>query len=158
MLSICAAAAPAQELQPGAIVDRVECAVDPSQTYALYLPSAYSADRKWSLLLAFHPAARGRAMVEKYQAAAEQYGYIVAASNNSRNGPYAVSGAAAQAMSADVSRRFSIDPQRVYLTGMSGGARVATGIALEAMTPAMLFLAPSAIPVATRAPPDMPVR
>jgi len=33
-------------------------------------------------------------------------------------------------MSADVSRRFSIDPQRVYLTGMSGGARVAMGIAL----------------------------
>jgi hypothetical protein len=131
-LSICAAAAPAQELQPGAIVDRVECAADPSQTYALYLPSTYSADRKWSLLLAFHPAARGRAMVEKYQAAAEQYGYVVAASNNSRNGPYAVSGAAAQAMSADVSRRFSIDPQRVYLTGMSGGARVATGIALGA--------------------------
>ena len=33
-------------------------------------------------------------------------------------------------MSADVGRRFSIDPQRVYLAGMSGGARVATGIAL----------------------------
>ena len=41
-----------------------------------------------------------------------------------------VSAAAAQAMSADVGRRFSIDPQRVYLAGMSGGARVATGIAL----------------------------
>ena len=53
-------------------------------------------------------------MVEKYQAAAEQYGYIVAASNNSRNGPYAVSMAAAQAMMTDVSRRFSIDPRRVY--------------------------------------------
>ena len=30
----------------------------------------------------------------------------------------------------DVGRRFNIDPQRVYLAGMSGGARVATGIAL----------------------------
>ena len=69
-------------------------------------------------------------MVEKFQAAAEQYGYIVAASNNSRNGPYAVSQAAAQAMSTDTSQRFNIDPQRVYLAGMSGGARVATGIAL----------------------------
>ena len=98
--------------------------------YALYLPSGYAPERTWSLLLAFHPAARGRLMVEKYQAAAEQYGYIVAASNNSRNGPYAVSMAAAQAMMTDVSRRFSIDPQRVYLAGMSGGARVAMGIAL----------------------------
>jgi pimeloyl-ACP methyl ester carboxylesterase len=86
--------------------------------------------RKWNLVLAFHPAARGRLMVEKFQAAAEQYGYIIAASNNSRNGPYAVSQAAAQAMSTDVGQRFNIDSQRVYLAGMSGGARVATGIAL----------------------------
>ena len=129
---VCAggANATAQELPRGTIIDRVECATDPAQTYSLYLPSAYSPDRQWSLLLAFHPAARGRAMVENYQAGAEQYGYIVAASNNSRNGPYAASIAAAQAMVADVSRRFSINPQRVYLTGMSGGARVATGIAL----------------------------
>ena len=71
-----------------------------------------------------------RSWSRNIQAAAEQYGYIVAASNNSRNGPYDVSTAAAQAMSTDVGRRFSIDPQRVYLAGMSGGARVATGIAL----------------------------
>lgn len=114
----------------GIVVDPVKCADDPAQTYALYLPSTYSPERTWSLLLAFHPAARGRLMVEKYQAAAEQYGYIVAASNNARNGPHAVSAAAAQAMSADVSRRFSIDLRRVYLAGMSGGARVAMGIAL----------------------------
>ena len=73
-------------------------------------------------------------MVEKFQAVAEQYGYIVAASNNARNGPHAVSAAAAQAMSTDVSRRFSIDLQRVYLAGMSGGARVAMGIAMANTT------------------------
>jgi predicted esterase len=111
-------------------MDPVACAGDAAQTYALYLPSAYSSERPWSLLLAFHPAARGRQMAEKFQAAAERYGYIVAASNNSRNGPYAVSMAAAQAMMNDVSRRFTIDPQRVYLAGMSGGARVATGLAM----------------------------
>jgi predicted esterase len=131
-LAICvyASGASAQELQRGTIVDPVRCTDDEAQTYALYLPSTYAPERKWSVLLAFHPAARGRLMVEKYQAAAEQYGYIVAASNNSRNGPYAVSMTAAQAMMTDVSRRFSIDPQRVYLAGMSGGARVAMGIAL----------------------------
>ena len=115
-------------------MDPVQCAADPTQTYALYLPSTYSPDRTWSLLLAFHPAARGRLMAERFQAAAEQYGYIVAASNNARNGPHAVSAAAAQAMSTDVSRRFSIDLQRVYLAGMSGGARVAMGIALANTT------------------------
>jgi hypothetical protein len=69
-------------------------------------------------------------MAEKYQAAAERYGYIVAASNNARNGPHAISAAAAQAVAADVSRRFSINPKRIYLTGFSGGARVALSLAL----------------------------
>src|SRR4051794_9004813 len=129
-LCLCAASARSQTLQRGTVIDRVECSDDAAQTYALYLPSDYSPERMWSVLLAFHPAARGRLMVEKYQAAAEQYGYIIAASNNSRNGPYADSMAAAQAMMTDVSRRFSVDPRRVYLAGMSGGARVAVGIAL----------------------------
>lgn len=122
--------APAQDLARGTVVDPVRCAGDPAQSYALYLPSAYSPDRKWSLLLAFHPAGLGRQMVETYQMAAEQHGVIVAASNNARNGPYEISMAAAQAMSADVSGRFSIDLRRLYLTGMSGGARVALRIAL----------------------------
>ena len=120
----------AQSLPSGAIVDDVKCAVDPSQSYALYLPSQYTPDRQWNLLIAFHPAARGRAMIEKYQAAAEQYGYIVAASNNSRNGPWSVSRDAVKAMTVDLSQRFSVNPQRVYATGMSGGARVAMELAL----------------------------
>jgi hypothetical protein len=120
----------AQELPRGTIVDEVKCEADPSQSYALYLPSNYAPGRKWSLLIAFHPAARGRAMVEKYAAAAERYGYIVAGSNNSRNGPWASSLAAIQAMPPDLARRFSIDPKRIYLTGMSGGSRVALEVAL----------------------------
>jgi dienelactone hydrolase len=123
-------AARAQDLARGTIVDEVTCAADATQSYALYLPSTYSPDRKWSLLIAFHPAARGRLMVEKYQAAAEEYGYIVAGSNNSRNGSWVVSSAAVVAISADLGQRFSIDANRVYTTGMSGGARVALLVAL----------------------------
>jgi poly(3-hydroxybutyrate) depolymerase len=123
-------AARAQDLPRGTIVDDVKCATDATQSYALYLPSAYSPDRKWSLLIAFHPGARGRAMVEKYAASAERYGYIVAGSNTSRNGPWSISGAAVLAMSADLGQRFSIDARRVYMTGLSGGARVAMQVAL----------------------------
>lgn len=129
--SLSTAPADAQELRRGVIIDEVKCAADPSQSYALYLPSAYTPEKSWSLLIAFHPGARGRAMVEKYQAAAEQYGYIVAGSNNSRNGPWSVSSAAAQAMGVDLGQRFSIDPRRIYTTGMSGGARVAMVVALS---------------------------
>src|SRR5262245_53342307 len=120
----------AQQPRRGVIVDDVKCEAEPAQTYALYVPSTYSHDRPWNLLIAFHPGARGRLMVEKYRAAAEQYGYIVAGSNTSRNGPWSVSMAAVQAMSADLGRRFSVDAQRIYLTGLSGGARVALQVAL----------------------------
>jgi dienelactone hydrolase len=121
-----------QDLARGRTIDDVKCVADPSQSYALYLPSGYTPERTWSVLLAFHPGANGRAMVEKFRAAAEQYGYIVAGSNNSRNGPWAVSAAAVKAMSADVGSRFAIDPRHLYLTGMSGGARVAFQVALSA--------------------------
>jgi dienelactone hydrolase len=120
----------AQDFPRGIIIDDVKCAADPAQSYALYLPSSYSPDRASSLLVAFHPGARGRLMVEKYRAAAEEYGYIVAASNTSRNGPWSVSAAALQAMWPDLGRRFSIDANRIYVTGMSGGARVAMQVAL----------------------------
>jgi predicted esterase len=129
-LVLCARVAAAQMPERGVPIERVACADDLSQTYALYLPAAYSPERQWGVIFAFHPAARGPLMVEKFSAAAEQYGLIVAASNNSRNGPHAVSAAAAKAMILDVGRRFSVDVRRVYLAGMSGGARVATSIAL----------------------------
>ena len=120
----------AQDIPLGTIIGDIKCAADPAQSYALYVPSTYLPDRPASLLIAFHPGARGRAMVEKYAAAAEQYGYIVAGSNTSRNGPWSISAAAVQAMPVDLGRRFSIDARRVYLTGLSGGARVAFQVAL----------------------------
>src|SRR5256885_10949445 len=61
-----ATAVMAQDLPRGQIVDEVKCASDPTQSYALYLPSSYSPERTWSLLVGFHPAARGRAIVETY--------------------------------------------------------------------------------------------
>jgi hypothetical protein len=128
-VSLRASVLTAQDLPRGQIVDEVRCSAEPTQSYALYLPSNYSPDRAWSLLVGFHPAARGRAIVETYQAAAEKYGYVVAGSNNSRNGPWQVSATSIQAMSTDLGQRFNIDPKRFYLTGLSGGARVAMGVA-----------------------------
>jgi poly(3-hydroxybutyrate) depolymerase len=129
-VALFASSSVAQDLPRGQIIDEVKCAADPTQSYALYLPSSYSPERTWSLLVGFHPGARGRAIVETYRAAAEQYGFVVAGSNNSRNGSWQVSGAAAQAMSADLGQRFAIDEKRFYLTGHSGGSRVALQFAL----------------------------
>lgn len=121
----------AQDLPKGQIVDGVKCQADPQQSYALYLPTNYNPDKPANLILAFDPAARGRMPVERYQAAAEKYGYIVMGSNNSRNGSMESSVAALRAMTADAGTRFAVDARRVYAAGMSGGARVAMMVALS---------------------------
>jgi poly(3-hydroxybutyrate) depolymerase len=120
----------AADLQTGQIIDSVTCATDASQSYALFVPAGYTPSHPWPVIFAFDPGGRGRTPVERYQAAAEQYGFIVAGSNNSRNGsPEFLN--AAEAMSADVMGRFNIDRKQIYVAGMSGGSRVALYVALH---------------------------
>ena len=58
-LALIGVSADAQEIARGVVIDAVTAADDPTQSYALYLPSDYTPDRAWNLLLAFHPGARG---------------------------------------------------------------------------------------------------
>ncbi len=85
------------------------------------------------MILAFDGGGGGREGVERYRVAAEKYGYVVAGSNNSRNGPWNVGLDAATAMTADITRRFPIDLKRMYTAGMSGGARVAIMVAQNSL-------------------------
>jgi predicted esterase len=123
--AISPAATQADQLPKGQIIEKVVCAGNPAQGYALYLPSNYSARRRWPVLYAFDPGARGKIPVENFKEAAEKYGWIVVGSNNSRNGPMQPSAAAWDAMWKDTHERFAVDENRVYATGLSGGARLA---------------------------------
>jgi len=118
-----------EPLPKGQVVAKVPCRSDLTQSYALYLPSHYGSQKAYPILYAFDPGARGGVPVANFQEAAEKYGYIVVGSNNSRNGPWEVTLAAAQAMWEDTHQRFLLDERRVYMTGFSGGARVACGLA-----------------------------
>jgi poly(3-hydroxybutyrate) depolymerase len=121
----------AEELPRGQILDSVPCLRDPTESYALYVPSNYTADREWPVIFAFDPGARGRTPVVVYQAAAERFGYIVAGSNTSRNSSGEATGKAIPSMTGDIFDRYRIDMKRVYFAGMSGGARVANSVALS---------------------------
>jgi len=123
-------AQPASEPAPGQLVERIICRQNTDQSYALYLPSNYQADKTWPVILALDPGARGKFPIEAFREAAEEYGYILVGSNNSRNGPMAVGGTALHAMWEDAFDRFSLDTERIYLTGFSGGARMAGRFAL----------------------------
>ena len=117
------------QLEKGKILPRVQCAAHPDQTYALYLPSNYAVDRNWPLILSSDPAARGSAPLELQRAAAEKMGYVLAASNNSRNGPGQPRLEATEATLNDLKERVSIDDRRIYFAGFSGGARFSSQLA-----------------------------
>jgi len=121
--------APPQELQSGVVIPKVVCAAQPEQSYALYLPSNYSSEKRWPIVYAFDPGARGEMPVELMKDAAERYGYIVVGSNNSQNGPWKLEADAARAMAQDAQARLAIDNKRAYLAGLSGGARFASALA-----------------------------
>jgi dienelactone hydrolase len=124
-VALASGAIPVEDLPKGRVVERVVCAGDQSQSYALYLPAAYSPKRAWPILYCLDPGARGSVPVELFAEAAEQAGWIVAGSNNSRNGPLARSIEDIGWLVRDTHARFSIDGSRVYAAGMSGGARLA---------------------------------
>ena len=112
-----------QILQPGSILPKVATLQNAEQTYALYLPSNYAPGKRWPIIYAFDPAARGRVPVELMKDSAEKYGYIVAGSNNSRNGSGKIQSEAVRAIFQDTGARLSIDERRIYFAGFSGGAR-----------------------------------
>lgn len=118
----------AQTPPTGTVQPSVAVKADPSNSYALYVPSAYSPAKRWPLLLLFDPFARGEVSVKLFHEAAEKYGYIVVGSNNSRN--FQDPSEAIRLLWADVKERYAIDPRRIYTAGLSGGARVASSVAL----------------------------
>ena len=118
-----------QSFPPGDLIPGVVALQNPQQSYALYVPTKYSRQRRWPIVYVFDPLARGRLALAQFQHAAEIHGYIVAVSNNSRNGPWQPEFEAAEAMVRDTQQRFTVDLKRIYFAGFSGGARVASQLA-----------------------------
>jgi len=125
-----AAAQPGQPAR-GTLVEHVSCPSDPTQTYTLYLPSSYQPSRSWPLLLVFDPGGRAARAAEVFRDAAERFGWIIAASENSRNGPWEPTLRAVNAMWPALLGGYSVDERRVYAAGHSGGATVAWMLARQ---------------------------
>ncbi len=116
-------------LVPGQI-SGVVCQADPTQGYALYLPLAYTPAKRWPIIYFFDPGGRGRRPLDLYKQIAEQYGFVFAGSNNSRNFSNDQS-KSVNAIWQDTHVRLALDEHRIYTSGLSGGARVAGAMALN---------------------------
>lgn len=114
----------------GRLVENVTCPSDPTQTYTLYLPSAYSTSRTWPLLFVFDPRGRGTQAAGIFRESAERLGWIIASSNNTMSdGPWEPNRRALAAMWPDVRAAYAVDERRIYAAGFSGGAGVAWALA-----------------------------
>jgi len=119
---------PIEKIEKGKVLDSVICIDNQSYSYALYLPSNYHDSLKWPVIFILEPVARGALPANVFALAAEKYGYIIASSNDSRNGLFMDNYKIVEIFTDDVYSRFNIDNKRIYFSGFSGGSRVALSI------------------------------
>lgn len=117
--------------EKGKVIPTIRCAKDFSVNYALYLPENYSADKKFPIIYFFDSHGDGFFPLEKYKDLAEKYGYILAGSNNSKNGmPWEQNEPQIKIFTDDTKEKINIDAKRIYTCGFSGGSRVASSVAI----------------------------
>ncbi|HSE43615.1 MAG TPA: hypothetical protein VLH08_22835 [Acidobacteriota bacterium] len=132
MVALClfARAEDSEQFAKGKAIEKVNCLRSPSFSYALYLPSAYTSEKTWPILFCFDAERKGIVPLELFRNAAEKYGYIIVSSNDSASDDASVPNLQAMlAVYEDAVSRFSLDKQRMYATGYSGGARIACDLA-----------------------------
>lgn len=116
----------ADTLRSGVVIDTVHSLSDTSQTYALYMPSAYDKAHRWPVLFLMDPRGRALLPMRLFQVAAERYGYIVMSSYQTQSdGPVEPNDKAINAMLNDAQSQLSVDIHRFYFAGFSGTGRLA---------------------------------
>jgi pimeloyl-ACP methyl ester carboxylesterase len=118
-------------LRAGIILDTVFCSADPAQSYAIYIP--VKGDRSSLPLIYFFDAhGAGAHPLRKYRTLADEFGFILVGSNNSRNGnDWTTAAYIWQKLWEDSQRRLKTRTNRIYTCGFSGGAKVAGFVALK---------------------------
>ncbi len=120
-----------QALEKGKIITKVKCQKNRTQSYAAFIPSNYSEDKKCPVIFCFDPSGNGVLPLEILRDDAEKLGYILIGSNVSKNGlAWDVIADHYDVMLTDVSERLEVDSSRIYTCGFSGGSRVASSIAI----------------------------
>lgn len=121
---------PAKVLNIGGLTEHVESVSMPGQRFTLYLPTGFDPKRPTPVIYLLDPRGRARVPAKVFQDAAQRYGYILVSSQmTASDGPMEPNLVAIQAMWDDINRWFVVDPNRTYIAGFSGTARVASLLA-----------------------------
>ena len=104
------------------------CKLDPKNTYEVYIPERDNPVDKLPLLVILDSHGSGKFALNKFKRGANQYPAILVASNLIKNGFEGYDGAI-KTLIEDVRKKYPTG-ETVFMTGFSGGARMALGYAL----------------------------
>ena len=108
------------------------CQLDANLHYSVYYPTRFSSKEKFPLLILFDPHGDPDFPIEKYKSLANTYDFILIASKESKNGNSAEQTAnIIQSMFYQCLIIEKVDTNQIFAGGFSGGARVASMLALS---------------------------
>lgn len=117
-------------LATGTLVENIPARADATQSYTLYLPTTYDAKKAHPVLLIFDPRGRGTLAAEIFRPAAEEYGWVLLSSNQTRSDDDgAPNDQAVRALFSEAAS-YAIDVKRIYATGFSGTAILAWDVGI----------------------------
>lgn len=122
-------AAQQMTLKKGIVIDSLPISANDSisETFSLYLPNKFEVSGTWPILFVFDMKGHGKQALGLIAAAAEEQGYILAASNNVRDTlPIAENILITNRMLNTVTTFLPIHKNRIYVGGFSGGGRFST--------------------------------
>src|SRR5690606_13167838 len=118
-------------LKKGVVIDSIAVKDSVPESFSLFLPTSFDMDKNWPIVFVFDMEGKGKQAIRMYREAAEDQGYILAASNNvsdtlltSQN--ILITGR----MFNTLIKLFPIHKNRTYASGMGKGAQFASVLPL----------------------------
>lgn len=114
-------------LRKGVVIDTLAINDSIAETYSIYLPTKFSTQQTWPIIFVFDSNGRGSRATRLFRQAAEDQGYIIAASNNIDEKESLLNNVKiATRLMNTVFNYFPVDKNLVYTSGFAEGARVAS--------------------------------
>jgi predicted esterase len=101
-----------------------EAKVISEKRYLLYIPGGIDPSMRYPLILALHPAADAKCMIEAWKAVAEKYRWLILASRESRNGADMYRDSRnLNDLVLEIAEDYPVDRTKIIATGFSGGGQ-----------------------------------
>lgn len=113
-------------LKKGEIIEGISVQDSTQNTFSLYLPTNFSTDKKWPLLMIFEMEGRERQAMSMFLRAAEKQGYVLAAPKMNDTVPLAKNMALVGRSLEKILTILPISFDQIYTAGASSGGRFAS--------------------------------